>query len=173
LIRRHWARLKRHGNKSRAAVFLSSEATGRSMRNCFLRLAAVAVLATGALWAQAPVTTPTQGAGTQPAHRLGAGLRPGRLIRTLNLSAVQRDQARSIFQQARQTAKPVRQQLQQNRQTLENAVISGNTGAEIQQLATEQGTLLGQMLAIRSQAWSQLFNSLTPDQRTQATKTMQ
>jgi Spy/CpxP family protein refolding chaperone len=143
------------------------------MRNCFLRLAAVAVLATGALCAQAPATTPTQRVGTQPARRLGAGLRPGRWIRTLNLSAAQKDQARSIFQQARQTAQPVRQQLQQNRQTLENAVISGSTGAEIQQLAAQQGTLLGQMLAIRSQAWSQFFNLLTPDQRTEASKMMQ
>lgn len=143
------------------------------MRNSFLRLAAVAVLATGALCAQAPADTPTQGVGTQPVHRLGAGLRPGRLIQTLNLSAAQKDQARSIFQQARQTAQPVRLQLQQNRQTLENAVIGGSTGAEIQQLATQQGTLLGQMLAIRSQAWSQFFNLLTPEQRTQASKTMQ
>jgi len=142
------------------------------MSNLLLKLATVAALATPVLLAQAPAATPPPVAGTQPSNRLGEDLRPGRILRALNLSDSQRQQARSIFQQARRTAQPVRQQLLQNRQMLRDAVKSGTNGAPIQQLATQQGSLLGQMVAIRSEAWAQFLNGLTPDQRAQASQMM-
>jgi Spy/CpxP family protein refolding chaperone len=74
---------------------------------------------------------------------------------------------KAIFQQARQTAKPVRDQLQQNREALQAAVTSGKTDAEIQQLATQQGILRGQIIAVRSQAWAKFYSLLTPEQRAQ------
>jgi Spy/CpxP family protein refolding chaperone len=89
------------------------------------------------------------------------------IARSLNLTDSQKQQAKAIFQQQRQTAQPVRQQLQQNRQALADAVKAGKANTDIQQLAAQQGTLLGQMVAIRTQAWSQFYNLLTPDQRTQ------
>jgi len=137
------------------------------MNRLLSKLTVVAALATASALAQTPAATPQPGA-PPTRHRLWARLRPGKVARALNLTDSQKQQAKTIFQQARQTAQPVRQQLQQNRQALVDAVKTGKTTADIQQLAAQQGTLMGQMVAIRTQAWAQFYNLLTPDQRTQA-----
>jgi len=130
-------------------------------------LAAVAALAAGTVWAQAPATDSL--AAATPGTRLDtgrqAGLRLRRMARVLQLTDSQRQQARAIFSQARQAAQPVRQQLQQNRQALKEAEIGGG---DVQQLAALHGNLSGQVAAIRAQAWAQFYNLLTPAQRAQA-----
>ena len=90
------------------------------------------------------------------------------LMQELNLSATQKQQAKTIFQNSRQQAQPVAQQLKQDRQSLSAAIQSGNT-AQIQQLSTAMGALQGQLLAIRSNGRAQFFAMLTPDQKTTAT----
>jgi len=90
-----------------------------------------------------------------------------RMIQALNLTDAQQQQANSIFQQAKQQAQPIVQQLKQNREALEAAVKANNV-SQIQTLATQQGTLRGQVLAIRSTAWAQFYSMLTPDQRAKA-----
>ncbi len=89
------------------------------------------------------------------------------MMQALNLTPAQREQAKSIFQQARQSAQPFTQQLRQNRDAMALAV-EANDAAKIQQLATQRGHLEGQVLAIRSQATARFYANLTPEQRAKA-----
>src|SRR5713226_8995315 len=115
---------------------------------------AVATLSAVSLYAQAPQTQiPAQGR-----HRLG------RIANYLNLTTAQRAQAKTIFRQAGQSAKPVRQQLRETRQSLQAAIKSGNS-SQIQQFAATEGTEKGQLVAIRATALAKLFPILTAEQQ--------
>jgi Spy/CpxP family protein refolding chaperone len=96
-------------------------------------------------------------------HRHG---RHGAFLSSLNLTPAQQAQEKSIFQEARQSAQPLRQQLRQTRQSLWAAVQANNT-AQIQQLAATRGSELGQLMAIRSTAMAKVYQTLTPDQQQQ------
>ena len=137
------------------------------MKRRFSKLTAIAALAAASALAQTPAPA-TQADAAQPSQRMHPRMHRVRMMRSLNLTDSQKQQAKAIFQQARQTAQPVRQQLKQNRQALADAVKTGKSGTDIQQLAAQQGTLLGQVVGIRTQAWAQFYNLLTPDQRAQA-----
>ena len=110
---------------------------------------AVAALGTAGLFAQTPPARHNQ-------H--------GRFAQELNLTDAQKSQMKSIFQAARQSAAPVRQQLQQTRQSLQAAVKAGDS-AQIQQLSATEGTEMGQLTAIRASARAQMFKMLTPEQQ--------
>ena len=142
------------------------------MKKNLIRFGTVAALAAGMAFAQAqlPAQPPTQSA--TPA-RPGAVHRPfaqrmhQRMMQALNLTPVQREQAKSIFQQARQSAQPFTQQLRQNREAMAVAV-KANDPAKIQQLATQRGHLEGQAIAIRTEAMAKFYAGLSPDQRAKA-----
>ena len=89
------------------------------------------------------------------------------MMNQLNLTAAQKAQAKTIFETARQNAKPLRDQLMQNHQSLWAAVKANDT-AQIQKLSTEQGNLHGQLVANRSLAMAQFYQILTPEQRAKA-----
>jgi Spy/CpxP family protein refolding chaperone len=112
---------------------------------------AVAALGTASLFAQTP----------PPARH---NHQHGRLAAALNLTDAQKSQMKSIFQGARQSAQPVRQQLHQTRQALQAAVKAGNSN-QIQQLATTEGTEMGQLTAIHASARAKMFKMLTPEQQ--------
>jgi len=95
-----------------------------------------------------------------------------RLMQALNLTPARKQQARAIFQQAKQSAQPIRQQLQQNREAFAAAVKANDT-AQIQALASQQGTLAGQVAAIRGESMAKFYSSLTPDQKTKADQIQQ
>ena len=125
------------------------------------------VLAAGLAQAQAPAAAGPTAAGPAARQQLRAkraAMLRGRASKALNLSDTQKQQAKTIREQARQTAQPVRDQLQQNRQALTAAVKTGNA-AQIQALSKTQGDLMGQAMAIRSQAQAQVYAGLTNDQR--------
>jgi len=86
------------------------------------------------------------------------------LSKYLNLTAAQQTQTKSIFQGARQSAMPVRQQLKQTRQSLRAAIQTNNT-AQIQQLAANEGSEVGQLAAIRGAAMAKVYQILTPEQQ--------
>jgi Spy/CpxP family protein refolding chaperone len=113
-------------------------------------LAVAAALGAAGLYAQ---TTKGQGL-----HRFKA------MTSALNLTPEQQAQAKSIFQDARQSAKPLRQQLRETRKSLQAAIQSGNAD-QIQQFANTQGTEMGQLAAIRATAMSKMYQTLTPDQQ--------
>jgi len=124
------------------------------LRNKFAAWTAVAALGAASLFAAET--------GTAGGHRHG---RMGAFLSSqLGLTAAQQTQAKSIFQDARQSAHPVRQQLQQTRQALRAAVQSNNVG-QIQQLAASEGSQVGQLAAIRSTAMAKVYQILTPDQQ--------
>lgn len=120
------------------------------MKPKFLNFVGIAVLAAGAALAQ-----PVQ-AGVQR-----------HVVQELNLSQAQKDQTRAIAKDARQSAKPLMDQLEANRQVL-TAAVKANDTAQIEQLAFMQGELRGQLLKIRSQAMAKFYALLTPDQRAKA-----
>jgi Spy/CpxP family protein refolding chaperone len=125
----------------------------KTFTNKFAAWTAVAVLG---------AATSLFAAETSPA----GGHRQGRhgLLSSLNLTPAQQAQEKAIFHDARQSAQPLRQQLRQTRQALHAAVESNNT-AQIQQLASTQGSEIGQLMAIRSTAMAKVYQTLTPDQQ--------
>lgn len=123
-------------------------------RNKFAAWTAVAVLGAASLFA-----AETGPAGGHHHGRMGAFL-----SNQLGLTEAQQTQAKSIFQDARQSAQPIRQQLKQTRQAL-HAAVQSNNAAQIQQLATTEGSQVGQLAAIRSTAMAKVYQMLTPDQQ--------
>jgi Spy/CpxP family protein refolding chaperone len=89
------------------------------------------------------------------------------MMQALNLTPAQKQQATTIFGDARQTAEPIRQEMRQNRAALSAAVKANNT-SQIEQLSAHQGELQGKVLAIRSEAMAKFYTILTPEQRTQS-----
>jgi Spy/CpxP family protein refolding chaperone len=85
----------------------------------------------------------------------------------LNLTDAQKTQAKSIFQGARQSAEPVRQQLMETRKSL-RAAIKANDTAQIQQLSATEGNEIGQLTAIRGSAFAKVYQTLTPEQKQKA-----
>ena len=122
-----------------------------------MRLCVVAALAAGMVLAQAPST----------AVRPRAVVRQ-RIVRALDLTDAQKQQAQAILQQTRQTVQPLRQQSKQNRQALMAAIKAGKGDVEIHQLALTQGNLTGQLVAARTEALAKFYSTLTPEQRAKA-----
>ena len=129
------------------------------------RFAIFAALAAGMAFAQAP-TAPAQPASSYEPFARRAAVRH-RLLEELNLTDAQSEQAQSIFQQAKQSARPVRQQLKQNREALA-AAVKANDAAQIRQLSQAEGNLMGQLIAVRAEAKAKFYNTLTPEQKAKA-----
>jgi Spy/CpxP family protein refolding chaperone len=91
----------------------------------------------------------------------------GQFMSELNLTDAQKAQAKSIFQGARQSAQPVRQQLMETRMSL-RAAIKANDTAQIQQLSATEGKEIGQLTAIRGSAFAKVYQTLTPEQKQKA-----
>jgi Spy/CpxP family protein refolding chaperone len=134
------------------------------MKKHLIRFASVAALAAGMAIAQ---TAPPAQAQPPAAHHPIRRTMHLRMMQQLNLTPAQRDQAKAIFQQARQTTQPYTQQLRQNREAMA-AAVKANDGAKIRQLAAERGRLMGQVMAVRSEATARFYSDLTPAQRTKA-----
>ncbi len=90
-----------------------------------------------------------------------------KMVEALNLTPAQKQQAETIFGDARQKAQPIRQEMRQNREALTAAVKANNT-AQIERLSVQQGNLMGKSLAIRTQARAKFYTILTPEQRMKA-----
>ena len=123
--------------------------------------------------ALAQTATPSPAPNPPAVHHNFVRRHMQRIAQALNLTDAQKAQAKTIFQQARQSSQPLRQQLKQNRQALTAAVKAGGNGAQIEQLSTQRGTLLGQMVTIRTEAASKFYSMLTPDQRAKADQMQQ
>lgn len=148
-------------------VFLELKVRGKlTMRRNILQLLAIGTAVAGMALAQAPATPAAPAAPAVRQHR--AAMRQ-RMIQRLNLTDAQKQQAKAIFQQTRQSTEAVRQQLKSNRQALA-AAVKANNQAQIDQLATTQGQLRGQLLASRSEAMAKVYQILTPEQKAKAEK---
>ncbi len=134
------------------------------MKKNLIKFAAAGALAAGLVFAQsAPVKPPAQGSN-HVSRRMTAR---HRMMQQLNLTEAQKAQAKTIFQQARQSEQPELQQLRQNRAALRDAVKANDT-ARIQRLTAEQGKLRGQMMTAHAEALAKFYQTLTPEQRAKA-----
>ena len=135
------------------------------MKHHLFQFAAVTALTAGMVFAQAPAS------GTQPAPDKGAFEHPmfghQQMMKDLNLTPAQQQQADTIFGNAREKARPIRQEIQQNREALHAAMKANNT-AQIERLSAQQGNLMGKALAIRTESMAKFYATLTPEQRTKA-----
>lgn len=82
---------------------------------------------------------------------LGPGLLGPGFGRHLDLTDAQKEQVKAIFDAARASAEPLREQLKENREKIQAAVKAGNV-AEVEVLSGQQGTLAGQLAAIGHKA---------------------
>ncbi len=79
----------------------------------------------------------------------------------LGLTDQQQAKAKSIFASAHESAQPLRQQLKQARADLRSAIQAGQP---VDELAANQGKILGQLAGIRANAAEQFRSILTPQQ---------
>ena len=135
------------------------------MKSHLFQFAAVTVLAAGMALAQAPAT------GAQRAPQKAPFTHPvfghQQMMQALNLTTAQKQQAKTIFGDAKQKAEPIRQEMRQNKEGLDAAVKVDNT-SQIERLSSRQGELHGKALAIRSEARAKFYAILTPEQRKKA-----
>jgi Spy/CpxP family protein refolding chaperone len=129
-------------------------------RKTFLVLGAATLVGAGIVIAQAPHF----GFGGDPSHRINM------LATALDLTDAQKAQAQMLFDAAHQQAEPVAAQLKQGHQTMAAAVKAGKSDAELEQIANQQGALLGQLAGIHAKAFAKFYSTLTPDQKTKADK---
>ena len=123
------------------------------------------LLAAGLTLAQTPQPAPAQPSGAlHPRAPRRAGMM-SRLNQLLNLTPDQQAQAKTIFQNARASAQPLRAQVRDARLALANAVKSGVPDAQIDQLSNNAAQVSAQLIAIRTKAFEKFYNILTPDQK--------
>ncbi|HEY1342767.1 MAG TPA: Spy/CpxP family protein refolding chaperone [Bryobacteraceae bacterium] len=140
------------------------------MKRNLMQFATVAALAAGMAFAQTQAPAPQPGQGKHFAGKgrfARRGFARGRMMQALNLTDAQKQQAKSIFQESRQSTQPLRAQLKQDRQALAEAAKAGNT-TQIQQLSTDAGSVLGKLTAARAEAMGKFYNILTPEQKAKA-----
>lgn len=128
------------------------------MNKAILRITGTATLATGLIFAQNPPI---------PEHRQGGGraYMLDHLATRLNLTDTQKQQAQSIFQSEHQQAQSVRESLKQAHDSLNAAVKSNASDAEIDRIANGMAPLLAQTTAIQAKALAKFYAILTADQR--------
>jgi Spy/CpxP family protein refolding chaperone len=136
------------------------------MRPPFFKTAAVAAFSAGLMFAQAATGSPRAGGTTKQEEQEGCPMsgRLERISQSLNLTSTQNAKAQAIFQNARKSSEPIRMEMRQNHEKLAAASKAANE-TEIQKLSHEQGRLVGELVAIRSEAHSKFYQMLTPEQR--------
>src|SRR5436190_10984141 len=132
------------------------------MKSKWFKLAGASILAAGMAFVYAEAPTPSQ---PQAQHKSAnrqewAQRRFDRMASFLNLTDAQKTQAQAFMKEARESAKQLAPQLKQNRQALAEAVKANKT-ADIERLSAEKGQLMGKMTAIHSEAFAQIYQTLT------------
>lgn len=142
------------------------------MKKWLTGITAATTLAGGMLFAQTAQSPAAQPAPGPYHHRMaGPNARANHFehfATMLNLTPQQREQAKTIFQNAKQASEPVRAQLKQNREALANAVKANRSDTEIDRIANNQGVLVGQLIAVHARAMEKVYSLLTPAQRQKA-----
>ena len=137
------------------------------MKHNLVKFATIAAMTAGmALAQQAPANQ--EAPAKTPVHRPYARMRQN-MKKALNLTDTQKQQARTIFQEARQKTQPIRAELRQNRESMAQAIKADNR-ADIQKLSKTDGELMGRLLTARNEAKAKFYSLLTPEQRATAQK---
>ena len=94
-----------------------------------------------------------------------------RLVKTLDLTAAQKEEIKTIFEAERQTAKPLMLQMRENRHQLhEAAVATPFDEAAIRTLAAKQAATMTDLIVSRARITGKIFALLTPEQQAKAKK---
>jgi Spy/CpxP family protein refolding chaperone len=137
------------------------------MRGILVRYAATAALAAGLMLGQAP----TESQAPQPGQHFAKKL--DQIAQVLDLTPDQQTQVQTIVQQGMQSAHPILQQLRENKLQMKQLTESGASGPQfdqqVQQLASAQGQLIGQLAAIKAKGVAQFYSLLSPQQKQKAT----
>ena len=104
------------------------------------------------------------GRGRGPGGKGMIGMRGAMVAEFLGLTEAQQADIKKIRTDARDQSKPIRKQLRANRKALGEAIKAGDT-AKIDTLATKQGKLQGQLVAIVANTRVDVKNVLTPEQQ--------
>ncbi|CAN5830017.1 hypothetical protein BH20ACI4_BH20ACI4_24000 [soil metagenome] len=138
------------------------------MKKLTVAILSIVLVAMGAMFIFAQDGTSKEGNrgfGKRGHHHGGFG----KMLRGLDLTDEQKAQMKSIRQASRETVKPIREQMKANRQKLQMLSESGTFDeAQVQAIATRQGTLSAQMIVEKEKVKSQIFNLLTPEQKMKA-----
>jgi Spy/CpxP family protein refolding chaperone len=144
------------------------------MNRKWFKIFAVPALAGGMMFAQ---TTPGTQTEAQPQRQEQSGRQHNwngrrggheRIVKMLNLTQEQQDQAKAILKQSHESVKPVTEQLRKERQEMMQAV-KANDSARIEKLASREANLQSKVIAARSLAFAKIYNTvLTPEQRAKA-----
>jgi periplasmic protein CpxP/Spy len=141
------------------------------MKKQFIQFATAGALAAGMMFAQTPSSAPAPNSQATPGVHSGrrnfAREHLDRIAQKLGLSDAQKQQARSIFEQAREQSQPIRQQLKQNREAMA-AAVKANQVSEIHKLAHVRGDLVAKQATVRGEASAKFYAILTPEQRVKA-----
>ncbi|HUK16568.1 MAG TPA: hypothetical protein VLW65_09140 [Bryobacteraceae bacterium] len=86
----------------------------------------------------------------------------------LKLNKDQKTESLTILQDAAKEIAPIQQQLQQARQNLAGALISGQTGDQVDQLLKAYAPLASQTAAIEAKAFAKICKMLKPNQEKNA-----
>ena len=84
----------------------------------------------------------------------------------LDLTDTQKQFAKTLMTGAKAEAEPVVTQLKQSRASMEEAIKANKSDAEIGDIATKSGVLIGQLAAIHSKAMAKFYAQLTSEQKT-------
>lgn len=88
-----------------------------------------------------------------------------RISGQLNLTDQQKQQAKDIFASERQTARSARQELRQQRKSVQAAIQAGKPAADVEQLAKNEAPQLGELAGLRAVAFAKFYAVLTPAQQ--------
>jgi Spy/CpxP family protein refolding chaperone len=151
------------------------------LRYALIGTTAFALLPAGQLAAAANNTNPTAKSQNQNRSNFdeqAAQKRFRRVSDLLNLTPQQQTQARQIFQQAWQNARPIVSQLRENRDSLTSLATNSsqanlnpngnNFNAKLDQYARQEGNLVSKLAEIHGRALHQFYSILTPDQQRKA-----
>jgi Spy/CpxP family protein refolding chaperone len=144
----------------------------QTMKSTWIKPIGAAVLAAGMAFAYAETPANPAPATTEHQHRFNRQewmqRRFDRLSAYLNLTDQQKTQAQAIRKDAHESAKKFAPQLKQNREALKAAIKEGKPESEIARISNEQGRLMGRMIAIRTEAFAKIYQTLTPEQKAKA-----
>lgn len=138
--------------------------TARSLK---ITLATVAILVTGI--AVAVAQGPMHHHGFGPQHHMLAFL-----TKQLDLTETQQAQVKDVFAKEKPTIRPLMMQKGQlHQQLMQEAISNAPNAAKIQALAAQQGQLETALAVEHAKIAAQIYNILTPDQKTKAQQMLQ
>ena len=140
------------------------------MKKIITAILAIVLVAIGAMFIFAQTADKPEGKrGFGKRGHFGKRGGQGMMFRGLELTDEQKSQMKQIRQTSKETVKPIREQMKANRQKLAELSANGDFDqAQVQALAAQQGNLMTQMIVEREKIKSQIFNILTPEQKTKA-----